>query len=111
MKAVRVMTRTAAIVLAFFLALPLLAIDSSETLLARAWPYQESPQLSELGRGIGIVFSPDLSVPGNCRFYESLGFACFDDADWTRVLDGVSRYNLVHTDWPIRTLLLETHGT
>ncbi len=57
------------------------------------------------------MFSPDLSVPGNCRFYTALGFACFDDTDWTRVLDGIRRYNDAHFDRTIRMLILETHGT
>ena len=63
------------------------------------------------GRGVGVVFSPDLSVPGNCRFYESLGFACFQNADWNRVLTDIRIYNLFHEDDGIRTLILETHGT
>jgi len=103
--------RKAVLLLIGFVALPVFAIDSSATLLARAWPHQASPKLTDLGRGVGIVFSPDLSVPGNCRFYQSLGFACFDDADWNRVLIGIRRYNDVHAADPIRTLLLETHGT
>ncbi len=105
------MVRAAAALIVALLALPLYAIDTRTTLLARAWPYQSNARLSEVGRGVGIVFSPDLSVPGNCRFYESLGFACFDDADWSRVLDSLERYNAVHAGRPIRTLLLETHGT
>jgi len=105
------MLKRTAILLAALITAPLFALDANTTLLARAWPYQNSPKLAELGRGVGIVFSPDLSVPGNCRFYQSLGFACFDDADWSRVLDGVDRYNVIHADQPIRTLLLETHGT
>lgn len=105
------MAKTTAFLLACFLSVPLFAIDSSETLLARAWPYQTSPRVTELGRGIGIVFSPDLSVPGNCRFYDSLGFACFDEPDWDKVLESIARFNEKHADAPIRTLLLETHGT
>ena len=93
------------------IATPLYAADSSDVLLVKAWPYQSSPRISELGRGVGIIFSPDLSVPGNCRFYAALGFACFDTADWDKVLEGVARYNEEHADSPIRTLLLETHGT
>ena len=98
-------------VLAACLAAPASAIDANTTLLAHAWPHRSSPRLAELGRGVGIVFSPDLSVPGNCRFYQSLGFACFDDADWSRVLDGITRYNAAHPNEPVRTLILETHGT
>jgi hypothetical protein len=64
-----------------------------------------------MGRGVGVVFSPDLSVAGNCRFYQALGFACFEDADWTRVLDDIRTYNIFHPDNRIRTLILETHGT
>jgi hypothetical protein len=90
---------------------PALASDSSSRLLARAWPYDPAQRVSELGRGIGIVFSPDLSVPGNCRFYEALGFTCFADTDWSRVLDGIRTHNLLYPESPIRTLVLETHGT
>ena len=82
-----------------------------KVLLASAWPEDTNAKLADLGRGIGVIFSPDLSVPGNCRFYEALGFACFDDADWTRVLDGIHAFNQVHADRPILTLILETHGT
>ncbi|HKO56350.1 MAG TPA: hypothetical protein VJ276_10765 [Thermoanaerobaculia bacterium] len=82
-----------------------------KVLLAAAWPENEKAKLADLGRGIGIVFSPDLSVPGNCRFYEALGFACFDDADWARVLDGIHAFNAAHADRRIATLILEMHGT
>ena len=105
------MAKASAILLTLLLAAPLFAIDGENTLISRAWPYQSSPRLADLGRGVGVVFSPDLSVPGNCRFYVSLGFACFDDPDWNRVLDEIERYNEIHLDDPIRTLLLETHGT
>jgi hypothetical protein len=87
------------------------AITSTELLLARAWPYDPTARVSELGRGVGIVFSPDLSVAGNCRFYQSLGFACFQDPRWERVLDGIHTYNLLYPERRIQTLVLETHGT
>jgi hypothetical protein len=80
-------------------------------LLGTAWPDAPAAKVSQIGRGIGVVFSPDLSVPGNCRFYESLGFACFQDADWTRVLDQIHQHNVLHPDRRIYTLVLETHGT
>lgn len=80
-------------------------------LLSNAWPEDANAKLEDLGRGIGVVFSPDLSVAGNCRFYQALGFACFDDADWTRVLDGIHTFNQAHPERPIVTLILETHGT
>jgi hypothetical protein len=100
----------------FLLALLLATAASAQqlppkVLLAAAWPEDANATLADLGRGIGVVFSPDLSVPGNCRFYEALGFACFDDADWTRVLDGIHAFNGKHPDRPITTLILETHGT
>lgn len=80
-------------------------------LLARAWPAAPYAEMPDIGAGIGIVFSPDLSVPGNCRFYQTLGFACFDNADWSQVLDGIRDYNIAHPGRRIRTLVLETHGT
>lgn len=83
----------------------------SKLLLAKAWPEEPAAKLEELGRGIGIVFSPDLSVPNNCRFYDALGFACFEDADWSKVLEGIHAFNAAHPERPIATLILETHGT
>ncbi|MCU1246798.1 MAG: hypothetical protein JWN02_2708 [Acidobacteria bacterium] len=85
--------------------------QSTGEILAASWAYDPYTRLSDLGRGVGIVFTPDLSVPDNCRFYQSLGFGCFQDADWTRVLDGVAAFNASHPQAPIQTLLLETHGT
>jgi len=87
------------------------ADNSSLRLLDRAWPDVASQQVSEIGRGVGVVFSPDLSVADNCRFYESLGFACFQDADWEKVLDAVHRHNVLYPERRIFTLILETHGT
>jgi hypothetical protein len=87
------------------------ADNSSLRLLDRAWPDVASRRVSEIGRGVGVVFSPDLSVPDNCRFYESLGFACFQDADWEKILDDVHRHNVLYPERRIFTLILETHGT
>ena len=87
------------------------ADEMTEVLLARSWPLASTAKLTEIGRGVGIIFSPDLSVPGNCRFYETLGFACFDSPDWQVVVDGIRDYNTANPDAPIRTLILETHGT
>ena len=106
----RVLSLFAAAVLA--LASHLAAADNSSLrLLDRAWPDVASRQVSEIGRGVGVVFSPDLSVADNCRFYESLGFACFQDADWQKVLDAVHRHNVLYPERRIFTLILETHGT
>ena len=80
-------------------------------ILGTAWPDASAARVNEIGRGIGVVFSPDLSVSGNCRFYDSLGFACFQDADWSRVLDQVHRHNVLYPDRRVYTLVLETHGT
>ena len=85
--------------------------QSSLHLLNSAWPDPPPAKVSEIGRGIGVVFSPDLSVAGNCRFYQSLGFACFQDADWSRVLDAIHRHNVLYPERRIYTLVLETHGT
>src|SRR5437764_466949 len=88
------------------------AIDSSTLgLLNHAWPDVASRNVSEIGRGVGVVFSPDLSVADNCRFYQSIGFACFQAADWEKVLDDVHRYNVLFPERRIFTLVLETHGT
>jgi hypothetical protein len=80
-------------------------------LLGTAWPDATAAKVREIGRGVGVVFSPDLSVSGNCRFYQALGFACFQDADWNHVLDQIHQNNDLHPDRPIYTLVLETHGT
>ena len=107
------MLRKSIVIASFFLLTAFVAAanDFSEPLLARAWPADPSARVGDLGRGIGLVFTPDLSVPGNCRFYEALGFACFQDADWNRVLGDVRAYNIFHPDRVVRTLVLETHGT
>ncbi len=76
-----------------------------------AWPPGRPSGVDQIGRGVGVVFSPDLSVPDNCRFYQSIGFACFQDADWNRVLDQIHRYNVLYPERRISTLVLETHGT
>jgi hypothetical protein len=91
---------------------PAAALDQgSAGLLNHAWPNVASTRVSDIGRGIGVVFSPDLSVGDNCRFYQSLGFACFQAADWEKVLDDVHRYNVLYPERRIFTLVLETHGT
>lgn len=88
------------------------ALDGSSLhLLNQAWPDIKSSRLSDIGRGVGVVFSPDLTVPGNCRFYQTLGFACFESANWEEVLDQVHRHNVLYPERRIATLVLETHGT
>ena len=80
-------------------------------LLTSAWPQRNISTVSETGRGIAIVFSPDLSVEGNCSFYSALGFTCFDGADWGVLLDAITAHNHDPEAVPIRTVVLETHGT
>lgn len=80
-------------------------------LLARAWPAAPYADLQNIGTGVGIVFSPDLSVAGNCRFYRALGFACFESADWLKILSEIHAHNMADPNRRIRTLVLETHGT
>ncbi|MDP9191340.1 MAG: hypothetical protein M3P06_06530 [Acidobacteriota bacterium] len=100
-----------AIFLVSFLAASNAQAERTSTLLARAWPVASVANLEDIGTGVGIVFTPDLSVENNCRFYEALGFACFASADWLDVLGEIHAYNISHPGRRIRTLVLETHGT
>ncbi|HUP48390.1 MAG TPA: hypothetical protein VNA04_06340 [Thermoanaerobaculia bacterium] len=84
---------------------------AGESLLDAAWPGRAGAALHEIGWEIGVVFSPDLSVPGTCDFYAALGFACFQETDWGEVIDGIGRFNSLHPERAIRTVVLETHGT
>ena len=82
------------------------------TTTTEVWPRAARfERLAEIGRGKGIVFSPDFSVPENRRFYERLGFAYFEGADWHDVLARVRAHNRTHPERPIETLILEAHGT
>jgi hypothetical protein len=102
----------ASLALLLALAAPAYAFDAgSVQLLSHAWPGTPAARLNDIGRGIGVVFSPDLSVRGNCNFYEALGFSCFQEADWSRVLDQIHRHNVLYPENRIHTLVLETHGT
>ncbi|HEV7238043.1 MAG TPA: hypothetical protein VGQ36_02305 [Thermoanaerobaculia bacterium] len=103
--------KRALILLAFLLVALAAQADRTPVLLARAWPAAPYAGLEDIGTGVGIVFSPDLSVPGNCRFYKALGFACFDSADWLEILSGIHAHNIENPGRRIRTLILETHGT
>lgn len=101
------MKRIAALLFSL-LAIGALADDAA--LLDRAWP-EKNAAVGDVGNGIGVVFTPDLSVPGNCGFYEALGFVCFESADWREVLRGVEAHNVRNPGAAIETLVLETHGT
>jgi hypothetical protein len=85
--------------------------ERTAALLAKAWPSSRIAGIEGLGAGVGVVFTPDLSVKDNCRFFETLGFACFESADWLQVLADIHAYNLRGTGPRLRTLILETHGT
>jgi hypothetical protein len=100
------------LILAFLLAATTVsAADSTDALLTRAWPAARYAALDELGAGIGIVFTPDLSVKDNCDFYRALGFACWASPDWLEVLSDIHAFNSDNPGHRIRTLILETHGT
>lgn len=105
------MRRASLVFVALLLANTALAFDHTEALLAKAWPAAPYAGISDIGTGVGIVFSPDLSVAGNCAFYRALGFACFESADWLQILGDIHSWNLNHPGNRIRTLILETHGT
>ncbi|HEX6095984.1 MAG TPA: hypothetical protein VF432_06655 [Thermoanaerobaculia bacterium] len=105
------MKRLPVFVLLFACALVAQGADRTPVLLAKAWPAAPAAGIGEIGNGVGIVFSPDLSVPGNCRFYQALGFACFDSADWLEILSGIHANNVSDPARRIKTLILETHGT
>lgn len=63
------------------------------------------------GEGTGIVFSPDLSTPGNRAFYEALGFTYFEEANWYEVIRQIERHNRENPATCISTLIIESHGT
>jgi hypothetical protein len=104
------MRRTVLILLAV-LCVEASAADATTALLTRAWPTARYAALEDLGTGVGLVFSPDLSVKDNCRFYAALGFACFESADWLQIVSDIHAYNVEHPGRRVRTLILETHGT
>ena len=103
--------KRATILFALILLAATASAEKTEVLLAKAWPGAPVAGLEGIGNGVGIVFSPDLSVPGNCRFYTALGFACFDSADWLQILSEIHAHNISKPARRIKTLILETHGT
>jgi hypothetical protein len=80
--------------------------------IGQVWKANPANQvLSDIGRGKGIVFSPDLSEPGNREFYRALGFAYFEDPDWQSVLAQIKTHNESHPENRIEVLLIQSHGT
>ena len=84
---------------------------SAGPLPAGAWPSPAGAALDELGSGVAVVFSPDLTVAGTCDLYTLLGFSCFAEADWNKVLERIATHNASGSANAIRTVVLETHGT
>ena len=105
------MRRSLLLVPVLLLTFAVQAAGGTPALLAKAWPSAPYTGIEDVGKGVGIVFSPDLSVKGNCRFYAAMGFACFDSADWLEILSGIHAHNIANPDRRVRTLILETHGT
>ncbi len=68
--------------------------------------------LTAIGRGVAVVFSPDLSLKNNCAFYERLGFACYASPSWEEVVDDIARRNAsAAPDEAISVVIFEAHGT
>ena len=77
--------------------------------IALPWHDGISPSVENLGDRVGIVFSPDLAPKQNRRFYESLGFAYFETARWTEVLQQL-RTAQSSEETKIDFLVIESHG-
>lgn len=74
-------------------------------------PASPSP-LTAIGRGVAIVFSPDLSLENNCAFYERLGFVCYATPSWEEVVEDIRRRNAsAMPEEVITVVFLEAHGT
>ncbi|HYC90129.1 MAG TPA: hypothetical protein VEO54_13015 [Thermoanaerobaculia bacterium] len=68
--------------------------------------------LSSVGRGVAVVFSPDLSIGNNCAFYERLGFTCYESASWEAVVEDIRCRNAsAAPEEAISVVILEAHGT
>jgi hypothetical protein len=109
----------ATVVLALTMALGATATGSSSTDHARVMALYASPAaqsasgstLAALGRGKGVVYSPDFSTRSNRDFYEALGFAYFEGPSWLEIIAQIRDYNAAHPGAPLETIILETHGT
>jgi len=64
---------------------------------------------ASIGRGVAIVFSPDLSLGNNCAFYERLGFVCYASPSWEEVVGDIGRRNA--SGGAISVVIIEAHGT
>jgi len=79
----------------------------ASALVVRSGPVN---QLSDIGKGKAVIFSPDLAVPGNRLVYERLGFLYIETADWLEVLDQLSTSSARNPD-SINMVIVESHGT
>ena len=87
------------------------ALLIASTALAAPGPAAPSP-LTAIGRGVAIVFSPDLILENNCAFYERLGFACYASPSWDEVVEDIRRRNAsALPEEAISVVFLEAHGT
>ena len=95
---------------ALMLALSVAPVAANEPDAADLLPaLGEAQSLGNLGRGVGVVFSPDFSVPTNRLFYERLGFDYFEDASWERIFEQLERRNAGGSH-RIETLVITCHG-
>ncbi|HEX2059236.1 MAG TPA: hypothetical protein VHK90_00715 [Thermoanaerobaculia bacterium] len=93
-------------------ALPRLAAALLIASAALAAPPMTPSPLTAMGRGVAIVFSPDLSLENNCAFYERLGFVCYATPSWEEVADDIDRRNAAaRPEEAISVVILEAHGT
>jgi hypothetical protein len=68
-------------------------------------------RLQSVGRGMAIVFSPDLAPPTTCSFYSRLGFLCIRDASWRSASSKIEAFNRNSRKGHfVRTVIIESHG-
>lgn len=86
-----------------FLTLSLLAAGTG--LHASPLAGRSVSSLSDIGRGIAVIFSPDLTAPGSRAFYGRLGFDYIETPSWAEALNELRNSN------DVRLVIVETHGT
>ena len=92
------------------LSAPAILASPADEIARQLWP-PEFASIEELGRGKAIVFTPDLAPQGNRAFYERLGFEYFESTSWIETYDWIRALNSRPREYPIRTLILEVHGS
>lgn len=89
-----------------------LVIASAALAAPQALPSSASSPLTAIGRGVAIVFSPDLSLGNNCAFYQRLGFVCYATPSWEVVVEDIRRRNAsAAPEEAISVVFFEAHGT